>query len=179
MNRIKARYRFVDLLKPETEAVVPLLLTLEPSRRGVIEEILKAAPIMKAKGEHGLAEPTLPKVPGDMARGGESYKTEHPTLDDVLSDALGEVAGPFVTRRSTQGDMGRTPVSSTTGDLGARDTFQRVRDWLEATRRSWADSADNASSWASLALARGDDEERLRSASTRHSGGSPATTTPS
>lgn len=31
MNPIKERYAFVDLLKPETEAVLPLLLALEPS----------------------------------------------------------------------------------------------------------------------------------------------------
>jgi UDP-2,3-diacylglucosamine pyrophosphatase LpxH len=30
MNKVKARYRFVDLLKPETEAVLPLLAALEP-----------------------------------------------------------------------------------------------------------------------------------------------------
>jgi UDP-2,3-diacylglucosamine pyrophosphatase LpxH len=33
INPIKADYRFVDLLKPETDAVVPLLLALEPGYR--------------------------------------------------------------------------------------------------------------------------------------------------
>lgn len=31
MNEVKKRYPFVDLLKPETEAVVPILATLEPN----------------------------------------------------------------------------------------------------------------------------------------------------
>jgi UDP-2,3-diacylglucosamine pyrophosphatase LpxH len=39
INAIKAEYRFVDLLKPETEAVVPLLLALEPGYRRHIGRI--------------------------------------------------------------------------------------------------------------------------------------------
>ena len=38
MNMFKGRYRFLDLLKPETEAVVPLLATLEPS---ALDELTK------------------------------------------------------------------------------------------------------------------------------------------
>jgi len=35
MNRIKGRYPFVDLLKPETQVVVPILLVLDPELVGV------------------------------------------------------------------------------------------------------------------------------------------------
>ncbi len=31
MNDLKQKYRFIDLLKPEQESVVPLLVALEPS----------------------------------------------------------------------------------------------------------------------------------------------------
>lgn len=39
MNPIKKDYPFVDLLKPETEAVIPLLLALEPGYRKLLGQI--------------------------------------------------------------------------------------------------------------------------------------------
>jgi UDP-2,3-diacylglucosamine pyrophosphatase LpxH len=39
INPIKDQYRFVDLLKPETGAVVPLILTLEPGFRKVVGRV--------------------------------------------------------------------------------------------------------------------------------------------
>lgn len=39
INPIKTRFKFVDLLKPETGAVVPLLLTLAPGYRGVLGKV--------------------------------------------------------------------------------------------------------------------------------------------
>jgi UDP-2,3-diacylglucosamine pyrophosphatase LpxH len=43
MNDIKKRYPFVDLLKPETEAVVPILLALDPSALQKLREAAAAA----------------------------------------------------------------------------------------------------------------------------------------
>jgi UDP-2,3-diacylglucosamine pyrophosphatase LpxH len=43
MNAIKRDYPIVDLLKPEAEAVVPILLTLDPSRLKEISKILAVA----------------------------------------------------------------------------------------------------------------------------------------
>jgi UDP-2,3-diacylglucosamine pyrophosphatase LpxH len=40
INQIKEKYRFIDLLKPETGAVMPILLALEPSYRKNISKIL-------------------------------------------------------------------------------------------------------------------------------------------
>lgn len=42
MNRLKRRYPFVDLLKPEREAVLPLLLALEPSSAQLLDHALWA-----------------------------------------------------------------------------------------------------------------------------------------
>lgn len=41
MNNIKKDYPFVDLLKPETTAVVPILLALEPKYAGEIHRLLR------------------------------------------------------------------------------------------------------------------------------------------
>ena len=40
MNRMKQSYAFVDLLKPETEAVTPILLALDPSIRAHLRALL-------------------------------------------------------------------------------------------------------------------------------------------
>ena len=41
MNPIKHRYRFIDLIKPENETLVPLMLALEPSLRSQILKLFK------------------------------------------------------------------------------------------------------------------------------------------
>ncbi len=43
MNDIKQRYPFVDLLKPETEAVGPILALIEPGRAKLLDEFLAVA----------------------------------------------------------------------------------------------------------------------------------------
>lgn len=43
MNAVKRRYPIVDLLKPEVEAVVPILLTMDPGRLKEISKILSIA----------------------------------------------------------------------------------------------------------------------------------------
>lgn len=40
INPVKTKYRFIDLLKPETQAVLPILLALEPSSRSKIGDIM-------------------------------------------------------------------------------------------------------------------------------------------
>ncbi|OWY20532.1 hypothetical protein C7N43_13805 [Sphingobacteriales bacterium UPWRP_1] len=41
MNPMKEKYRFIDLLKPETGAVIPILLALEPNLRTKIDDLLR------------------------------------------------------------------------------------------------------------------------------------------
>ncbi|WP_434654010.1 metallophosphoesterase [Chromobacterium violaceum] len=48
MNDIKRQYPFVDLLKPETEAAIPILLTLSPEAYG------KLQPVLSVLGRVGL-----------------------------------------------------------------------------------------------------------------------------
>jgi hypothetical protein len=43
MNPIKRNYPFIDLLKPESTAAVPLLLALEPGSRKLIAQFAKLA----------------------------------------------------------------------------------------------------------------------------------------
>ena len=62
INPIKLQYPFVDLLKPEQTAVVPMLLALEPGYRSLLGTIALLAYGTRA---HGLASAALPKYGGD------------------------------------------------------------------------------------------------------------------
>jgi UDP-2,3-diacylglucosamine pyrophosphatase LpxH len=60
LNRIKSRYTFIDLLKPENEAVIPLLLTLEPDFRPELREILTALELLNEKRKNPLENAVTP-----------------------------------------------------------------------------------------------------------------------
>ncbi|WP_160300648.1 metallophosphoesterase [Bradyrhizobium japonicum] len=63
INKIKRDYAFVDLLKPEDSAVVPILLALEPGYRKRFGELAR---FWYWTRSHGLEGPILPKFGGDI-----------------------------------------------------------------------------------------------------------------
>jgi len=68
INQIKEDYKFIDLLKPETDVAVPLLLALEPGYRQILATVAKLA--VQAH-DHRMEQPALPSVGGDIhAEGG-------------------------------------------------------------------------------------------------------------
>ncbi|HRI49676.1 MAG TPA: metallophosphoesterase, partial [Pseudomonadota bacterium] len=73
MNPIKRDYPFIDLLKPESTAAVPLLLALEPKVRA---HAARLAALALRASQHTYVTPAMPKRSGDVsagsaARGGE------------------------------------------------------------------------------------------------------------
>jgi UDP-2,3-diacylglucosamine pyrophosphatase LpxH len=64
INPIKEDYRFVDLLKPETGAVIPILLALEPGYRSLVSKALK---FKVAAEQHRLAAAAMPSFGGDIS----------------------------------------------------------------------------------------------------------------
>jgi UDP-2,3-diacylglucosamine pyrophosphatase LpxH len=76
MNPIKIDYRFVDLLKPETEAVLPILLALEPGYRSLIASLI---PLHAEARRHRLVSDALPRHPGDIA----SQELEAEMIGDI------------------------------------------------------------------------------------------------
>jgi len=86
MNAIKQDYPFIDLLKPETDAAIPLLLTLEPDFANVTNSI-EMARLQRAALGHGLTAPARPAQPGDIA-GGAPTETALGSLHTVLTRHL-------------------------------------------------------------------------------------------
>lgn len=120
MNRIKARYRFVDLLKPEDSAVIPLLLALEPDFWPDLEDIIQARPLISALAEHGLASPVLPRLAGDLANPSDEADKYPTTLNGVLREALGAEA-----------DFLLPPQVTAAGDMSMRDSLYDAARWLK------------------------------------------------
>ena len=86
MNPIKQDYPFIDLLKPETDAAIPLLLTLEPDFASIANSI-EMARLQRAAAGHGLVAPARPAQPGDIA-GGAPAKAALGSLHTVLTRRL-------------------------------------------------------------------------------------------
>jgi UDP-2,3-diacylglucosamine pyrophosphatase LpxH len=85
MNPLKRTYAFVDLLKPETEAVIPLLLALEPDKKSAIVDVVRVlAPAVR----HGLSDAgDVPVRLSDASAGGGG-----PGDDEVLEAILASAA---------------------------------------------------------------------------------------
>ena len=82
INPIKQDYKFIDLLKPEDGAVVPLLLALEPGCRRFITQAAKLA--LRSR-KHATEAPGLPRWGGDIA-------SETPDAAEVVGADMAAVA---------------------------------------------------------------------------------------
>jgi UDP-2,3-diacylglucosamine pyrophosphatase LpxH len=60
MNPIKKDYPFIDLLKPESEPLIALLLTLDPSKRGHLGALARLDPEAAAQRDRYARRPRLP-----------------------------------------------------------------------------------------------------------------------
>lgn len=171
INRIKARYRFIDLLKPEDATILPLLVALEPTYRPALEEIVKAGPValhvLQQRGQPHMATPAEPWHAGHLGgfdpgkagtsggEGGvppeeiESFTFDAETsLDRVLAEVL-------------RSDVALLPRCSNRGeDLGMLDSLRDAGTWLETKVDQAKETADSASRY--FKLHRGDAEQRLR-----------------
>jgi UDP-2,3-diacylglucosamine pyrophosphatase LpxH len=143
INKIKLKYAFVDLLKPETSAAVPLLLALEPSYR---KQFAQIARLWYWTRGHGLEGPALPKFGGDIradvaadappfghdiAAGATDFTgsaqeilgaiDEDAALKGVIADVLKGDAEVFL--RQLEGAPARGAQSQIGTDVGARENL--------------------------------------------------------
>lgn len=138
MNPVKTAYPFIDLLKPETAAAVPILLALEPGTRSLLGRM---ALMVKRAHKHRLSAPAMPAFGGDIhAEGGgaEDFGQDIGSFDDdlaaggsvspgapgddalagIVADAMGDAA---------EGFLAELPPSTNIGeDISAADTFDRT-----------------------------------------------------
>jgi UDP-2,3-diacylglucosamine pyrophosphatase LpxH len=138
INPVKARYRFVDLLKPEIDAVFPMLLAIAPESRRYLAEIAKHRVHASQHRLSGAA------VPADQDIASVGYQ---------IDPLRGVLAGPL------KGDVDRFLA-----ELGAAPIDATSTDALDGDIASWSDRARQAVGLGRLVLARvrsSDLEQRL------------------
>lgn len=181
MNRIKSRYRFIDLLKPETNAMLPLLLALEPDLGQYLGDVLNASPILRQYLRHGLETPVTTKWPGDLSAAVDDA-VEELSLDRLVLETFREAgheadaemfmkapaAGAGRPGDLSVGGGGRARGGAAAGDLSIGDKFdwlkaqmRDAREWFRTRAGQIAETAESAS--ALLGMRRAETpEERLR-----------------
>jgi UDP-2,3-diacylglucosamine pyrophosphatase LpxH len=144
MNPIKRDYPFVDLLKPETEAVVPLLVALEPGLAADIERLWN---LWRLKSEAGRQQPLAPARP---ARSGQIGIAAAPAaaasawaqmlgarMAPAQLDALQQLAAIAAAPARSPiglGDAWRQGLSLLRGHFDAATLERRLRVLLDALR---------------------------------------------
>jgi UDP-2,3-diacylglucosamine pyrophosphatase LpxH len=92
MNEIKGRYPFVDLLKPESEAAIPILLALAPEYR---RHIVAIAELIARARNHMIGGDGLPLQAGDISDLSASFAPTGETLvGAILRSKVGEQETP-------------------------------------------------------------------------------------
>lgn len=102
MNRIKEQYPFVDLLKPETEASLPILLALAPGARR------HAVAIAKLRQEAKLHEPGEagePVFAGDISAAGPGASDEPAFASDIADGGGSGSFSPFLDEPAFASDI--------------------------------------------------------------------------
>lgn len=128
INGLKRRYRFIDLLKPEDELVLPLLAVLEPDYRPQLDELFasirNATRIGLEYRKHRLATATRPERSGDLGTAADSDRNLWATLGGDLDELSGEAgSGDLSTEDSASGwTLSRLLT----------DTWRRVRSRVSA-----------------------------------------------
>jgi len=111
INEIKEDYKFIDLLKPETDVAIPLLLALEPGYRQILATVAKLG--LQSR-DHRMAAPALPSQKSDFdiqagSTSGVGSKPPTPMDDDaalqqILKRCLGDASSGFQNALGLVGD---------------------------------------------------------------------------
>ena len=145
VNPIKEQYRFIDLLKPETDGMIPVLLALEPGFRRILARV---AGIARQASRHKLEEAALPSFGGDIA-------SETAPAQDFGGDMGG---GPIAPRQAASSSAELEPsqdeaaLGEVLSDLLGADA-QSFLEEIDATRGHGAATAEigsDISTWETV-----------------------------
>jgi UDP-2,3-diacylglucosamine pyrophosphatase LpxH len=154
MNPVKTSYPFIDLLKPETGAALPILLALEPGTRSLLGHL---ALMVKKAQKHKLSGAAMPGFGGDIhAEGDEGgpFGQDIGSFDDDM--------GTDVSDGDDAGDALASVVAEAMGDSADEflDEFRQPAAVGEDI--STADFFDRSMGLASLLFARNDSDVERR-----------------
>jgi UDP-2,3-diacylglucosamine pyrophosphatase LpxH len=140
INPLKKQYQFIDLLKPENEAVLPILLAIEPNLRGKISTVLSLYTGWTNANDHDPPTPTnersvekTPKI---------SRKLSTKLINEELKHVLGNDELKEFNRATSETTTTTEEIESATREMKA------------VGERGWSDTFSWASSWISLLTAK-------------------------
>jgi UDP-2,3-diacylglucosamine pyrophosphatase LpxH len=116
MNQAKRRFRFVDLLKPETSGAVPVLLALDPSMLGEVLTFLRLW-ARKNQDDARIAQGLLGPTPG------ATEPPEEALLRGLLAEASAVQLDGDALLEETFRERSRSPLDLATDERG---------DWAQA-----------------------------------------------
>lgn len=116
INPVLAQAPFINLLKPETKAALPLLIAIEPNLVAVLDNILRLAPVVPRKIGGRLACAAVP-ANRDNLTGDQGAPARIESLAQVLRPMLGVDADKFL-----------TPPES---PLGVAQAAQDAMSWIK------------------------------------------------
>jgi hypothetical protein len=116
INEVKEDYKFIDLLKPETDVAVPLLLALEPGYRQILATVAKLG--LQAR-EHRMMAAALPSQEGDfgvqagpspvaLLEASSPADADDAALQQILKNRLGDASSGFQNALGFEGDASDT-----------------------------------------------------------------------
>jgi UDP-2,3-diacylglucosamine pyrophosphatase LpxH len=91
INELLRTHPYLNLLKPETKAAIPLLIALRPEIEPVLNFIVKVWEIRRRKNQGRIAGAVNPRDPGRQAgQSGSHDTTKYKSLEEVLKETLSE-----------------------------------------------------------------------------------------
>lgn len=125
MNPIKQDYPFIDLLKPETGAALPLLLALEPGL-GSAANGVESLRLLRDAEQHKPRAPARPARSGDIAGGGTiAYAALRKLLLEQLGPAGADATMDLVIQAEQAQSQQRGQIAS--GAFSRALSFLRLR----------------------------------------------------
>jgi UDP-2,3-diacylglucosamine pyrophosphatase LpxH len=127
INEIKERYPFIDLLKPENEAAIPILVALAPEYR---TRIVAIAQLVARSRKHIVGRDGLPSYVGDISDTNSAALTAagEELVNDILRSKIGteKIADFDTATRIDEASFGRDRVLGDIQDSGFRSLWSML-----------------------------------------------------
>ena len=101
-NRLLPKVPFLNLLKPEKEAVLPLLLAICPESRKLLDDAVIVFGLAKSGVVNRLRRPAQPLRAGQLA---VQDSGKYRSISELLTDSLGADAKWFAPEEPTRGNL--------------------------------------------------------------------------
>jgi UDP-2,3-diacylglucosamine pyrophosphatase LpxH len=147
MNPLKAKYRFIDLLKPETQAAIPLLTAIEPS---VVRDIRRIVDTAEAYFRADLTDAVL-REPTLSSAGRSALES----LDDDAAAAAVHVNDRDETLKMlAEAEALYAPRATSALESMDSSLAERASSWFDAAKSLWRAASVGAVDDARLNLLR-------------------------